>query len=88
MATIKDWALVAAMDIYDGRDASVVDIRDVILQHCPFLPDTAYMPVPRCETCRHWDHYEDTPFMDDDGLCGVLGEQTNKDFGCVKWETK
>lgn len=47
-----------------GRDSYVTDeqrrnvasnYKVIILKHSPFKPDTAYMEVPRCESCAWWD---------------------------------
>jgi len=56
-AKTDDWALAAAQDIGEGSEWDGDDtIVEKIKKHCPFKPDVAYMPVPRCDGCRHWDH--------------------------------
>lgn len=61
MNVIKDWILEAAEEIYDGKDSGVRVIVEAISEHCPMTPDVAYMPVPRCDACRHWDRETMTP---------------------------
>lgn len=66
-----------------------------------FLPDTAYMPVPRCDQCKHWDTSHVPPHHDatGTGYCNRMLEPNSKayadmddgvltapDFGCVQWE--
>jgi hypothetical protein len=62
-----------------------------------FEVGVAYMPVPRCETCKHWG-----PFTDGSGAkeCRKVHALDTKiraayeelmvadDFGCVQWEAK
>lgn len=62
MALVKDWTQEAAIAIAELPFTmidevvlpSVADIQTVIVAHCPMKPDTAYMPVPRCDSCKHW----------------------------------
>lgn len=64
-----------------------------------FKPGVAYMPVPRCDSCTHWDPHDKlkigwcnlqrtkpwaTKIRAEDGA-GIL---TNADFGCTEWEVK
>lgn len=61
---VKDWVTPAAIEIdqrFCGDFPNVQAIALVIERHCPFKRgaayiqverDVAYMPVPRCETCR------------------------------------
>jgi hypothetical protein len=61
----------------------------IVAKHAP--------SVPRCETCTHWDAFEErhdgrclkgvaeSLYRDDDG---DVSAGTNKDFGCVKWEVR
>lgn len=58
-----------------------------------------FMPVPRCDECKHWDRDEDDQ---EKGQCLMMYEGaatkiwpeyrdnifTNADFGCVQWEPK
>lgn len=105
----KDWAREVAKELAShfsfgsGRDSYVTDeqrqnVADnyaaIIVKHCPFKPNVAYMPVPRCETCAH---YEKAPFEDGIGQCRnedlklAPGERRmviQEDFGCVQWEAK
>jgi len=85
-----DWMTEAATEIAAGivLDANITNtragLRSIIARHCPLEPDVAYMPVPRCETCRHWTDWgscEKLPWND-----GHV--RTEPDFGCVKWEAK
>ena len=58
MSTSNDWVENAATEIAAICDASsksnIELLKQVVIDHCPFKPDTAYIPVPRCETCQHW----------------------------------
>jgi hypothetical protein len=102
MAIVKDWALEAAEETWDwikSTDSYLpMDIRAIILKHCPMLPDVAYMPVPRCETCAHWTQREHDKTT---GICGLDVTPSHKmwpdmydnivtteDFGCVQWKKK
>lgn len=70
----------------------------------PFVikPDTAYMEVPRCDTCRHWaegycmkvDGSIDGPVAYGKArACSATNVfesgrlETQPDFGCVQWES-
>ncbi len=61
MAVVKDWTLAAAEEIYHGGehgehlDTDPDIIAAVIGKHSPFKEGVAYMEVPRCQTCAHWD---------------------------------
>jgi hypothetical protein len=71
-------------------------IATLIAEHCPLAPDTAYMVVPRCETCRYW-----TPpraAASTQGVCVILTAALSAvavrppiviavapGFGCVEW---
>jgi hypothetical protein len=103
----KDWIFEAAQEISDGIDGGWPSgIADIIRKHFPFKDFTegvAYMPVPRCETCKHWEPI--APF-NDHGRCLMVdsgekkmwaseavnesyeGIETTLDFGCVQWEAK
>jgi hypothetical protein len=70
----------------------------------PFVPkpDTAYMEVPQCRTCVHWDGRPSGPLSKDHAECRLARDgqhgvralsdeenaivETKADFGCVKWE--
>jgi hypothetical protein len=99
----KDWMTEAAKEMhvesalgvrpYLGRER----YREIIAKHCPLKPDTAYMPVPRCETCKHWRPYPPNAMSRPAGDCAsitIYSEQgtrpfgTALDFGCVRWEGK
>lgn len=112
MAVVKDWIVEAAEELASHfafgswRDDYVPDEQHtfitrtyaaIISRHLPFKEGIAYMPVPRCSSCKHWD-------LDDaDGSYGAcllsgLGSQvhgdsedcvkTLPDFGCVQWKAK
>lgn len=64
-------------------------------------PDTAYMPVPRCDKCKYWERGKIlvTQQPSFGGVCGnhdlrAFGTsdsesiETAQDFGCVQWEAK
>lgn len=70
----------------------------------PFIlqPGVAYMPVPRCDSCQHWEP-RDGDGDDGTGHCWFHTERhgeakmypdmydaiiTTADFGCVQWEAK
>lgn len=60
MAIVKDWILATAEEIgsevvHDHLIDGIETMRRIIVKHCPMKPDTAYMPVPRCDDCAHWD---------------------------------
>lgn len=58
----------------------------------------AYMPIPRCKTCRWWNRLDQLQ----EGWCNLLGTRnsgtrflepghtivTRSDFGCVQWEAR
>lgn len=96
----KDWVLETCNDIIEHVRSgtgplriSALDICDIITKHCPSTPGVAYMPVPRCDGCKHWDP---APRALPDGICrntsGIWftgGEpylMTAPGFGCIKWE--
>lgn len=96
---VKDWAQTAARAIAEqtgyGNDAADSWMRDIILKHCSLKPDTAYMPVPRCDSCRHWQldlNYKEPSGRCDAAKvwsdCGDYTIMTSRDFGCVQWEAK
>lgn len=68
----------------EQRSSIATSLRTVIERHCPLQRDVAYMPVPRCETCSHWEHTSVTNY----GRCLQLGIGSMRDFGCVRWEEK
>jgi hypothetical protein len=114
MTVIKDWIAEAAKELAShfsfgvGRDNYVTDEQrqgvanhyaSIISKHCPLKPDTAYMPVPRCETCKHWERgvFEDSKEPSHGGTCfnpelqafgGGQTIETGEVFGCVQWEAK
>jgi hypothetical protein len=57
MAAARDWMFDAALEIVGGcrTVSSKMQTRAIIAKHCPMKDDTAYMEVPRCESCRFWD---------------------------------
>lgn len=83
----KDWIAEAAKELAShfsfggGRDSYVTDEQrtnvennyaTIIRVHCPFKPDVAYMPVPRCETCAHWHG----PQQHSNGRAAGVGERS------------
>ncbi len=107
MAVVKDWTLDAAEEIFNNLDeinlieehrkGTVPWIKGIIVQHCPFKPDVAYMPVPRCETCAHWDnlatenkHHGACRLYEHDVYAPVSFSRmvTTENFGCVRWKEK
>ena len=108
MAFVQDWVIAAAREIAShwsfgsGPDSYITDDQKhhiasnfaaMINKHCPFEPDVAYMPVPRCDQCKHW-----TPILigaqagraTGRGLCNALSPPlvTDDSFGCVQWGAK
>lgn len=99
MAIREDWVTDAARELAMLHDDEpvLVSTRAVILKHCPFEPDVAYMPVPRCDGCRHWDPSPPNAYSRPSGVCKVVAIYTERgrlplgtaeDFGCVRWEAK
>jgi hypothetical protein len=116
-ALTNDWVIAVARRICfrlgkvrregDGVQpelSSLNMVRLLIEEECPFKDSVAYMPVPRCETCRHWDRNisEGTRVIEEQGRCLMMYEgsktkiwpeyrddiMTSADFGCVQWEAK
>ena len=86
---MNDWITEAATELAShfsfgsGRDSYVTDEQranvakhyaEIIVKHCPMAPDTAYMPVPRCKTCRHWGQIN----KGDSGLCDYANTSDTK----------
>lgn len=97
MSISKDWMMEAAEDLRntltwwswkDWKPANIPQaqtvIRSIIARYCPFKPDVAYMPVPSCETCEHWERLT----LDRRGDCSRLRTVTWIDDGCVQWKEK
>ncbi len=92
----QDWIADAVDEVI--RCYPYATVYDAIVKHCPFKPDVAYMPVPRCETCAHWERAEyPRPGVHPAGRClnKVVWHQYDKadiftfeDFGCVQWKAK
>ena len=96
-----DWLTKAAREIAASpHDLDEDEVRAVIVTHVPFQLDVAYMPVPRCDQCKHWKDAEDT--NDNIGTCtrewrpdalmwvagGDTDFRTMANFGCVQWEPR
>lgn len=73
------------------------------MERAGFKMETAYMEVPRCETCRWWDHRTEHGLRGGSGVCGRFSRPgaanlaivsgigdllTDGIFGCVQWEGK
>lgn len=92
---VKGWIQDVALEINKLVQDSVTTERgvpvvpkayiEIIAKHCPFKPDTAYMEVPRCETCQYLRKAE---VHDDRGACNHLQLWVSIDFGCVAWKVK
>lgn len=85
---VKDWAQEAANEIADDvriGDGNEEVFRAIIVKHCPMKEDTAYMPVPRCDSCKH---YKPERHASAHGWCRLLNTPLPENFGCVKWEAK
>ena len=96
---LVDWVTQAAKAIRSRWWPTTDDIRKIILKHQPLKPDTAYMEVPRCETCKYWQ--KDHSYEEPSGIClrqesygkiwsdcGDYTIMTSGDFGCVQYEAK
>ena len=100
MPTINDWAAKAARKIRSEhrgckegptqeRIAAIIEMfAEPLIQP---VKGVAYMPVPRCDRCMHWDNGEcakpSMSFLDNSTSLsqgGVLF--TGPSFGCVQWE--
>lgn len=75
--------------LYDG------DVARIITDHCPLKLDVAYMPVPRCESCVHFEI--DPSYINPSGRCKEASVWSDcndytiyvsADFGCVQWKEK
>lgn len=70
---------------------TLADIGLAALKAAGFEPETAYMKVPRCQTCRHWSGVGRSNSFDDQYECHMVdvgrGNRlyTRADFGCVKY---
>lgn len=96
--TAKNWIFKAALEIAaraeDSPPLRGKTVSAIIEAHCPFKPDVVYMPVPRCDECKHWHG----PQKDANGReqCTeptISPEQMDEfmtlpNFGCVRWEAK
>ena len=104
---MTDWvrdaaeAIAGNPDCCDISSSSAEAMAEVIRKHNPAQPDVAYMPVPRCVSCRFWTREDEhtglchmnkthfkrqTMWVDDDAAVGVIA--TSEDFGCVQWTAK
>jgi hypothetical protein len=103
MIIINDWLEAIEDELTSGggpltqQEAELVTAA--IKKHTPFKPETAYMLVPRCEACAHWQQWD--PYK---GVCAMPSVArvdlahmwasmdgrifTTIDFGCVQWEAK
>jgi hypothetical protein len=98
MSTANDWIADAVNEVIEGGDARQL-LREYLLsalrKHSPFKPDVVYMPVPRCDQCRHWRQaIQPTAGF---GVCERIDIPENPeiaelptpaDFGCVLIEAK
>jgi hypothetical protein len=84
-----------------GAGLVASELVEIITKHCPFKPNVAYMPVPRCESCKFWKLYESGQYkVGEAGECtkntdsGVWSDcddytiMTEANFGCVQWEAR
>jgi hypothetical protein len=83
----KNWVIDTAKEIQEHYPLTDDLIVAIFHKHCPFEPDTAYMKVPRCETCELWKEYGNAKGA---GECSwfVTHVQTPYDFGCVNWKVR
>ena len=98
MATgAEDWVIDAAEDIMNEdiregfhghyHETGVKQIVNIIRRHSPFKDGVAYMLVPRCDGCRHWNEYHECR---NDLHIDIPVEiiRTAPNFGCVQFEAK
>lgn len=89
-------AAAAIADLCDLGPEGQRAVADAIYEHVPFTPGVAYMPVPRCESCRHWKQRAAKegecyrPALEGALMCppGLAPMLTAAGFGCVHWEAK
>ncbi len=81
--------LLDRMGVDDAQSYSageLVELANLIAMSRRFKVDVAYMPVPRCETCSEWSHYDHHP--EDIGYCDIIAARVKKTFGCVEWKER
>lgn len=98
---MPNWVEEAALEIEEVQDrrlkpASLMVLEDIIARHAPFKDGVAYMPVPRCDRCKHWKPHTFGPFPTticahpepkfEANTSGGSSIGTEPDFGCVQWE--
>lgn len=90
---MKDWMRAVEEEVerrqFEAGRLCSVGIAEIVAKHCPFKPDVAYMPVPRCDSCARWAR----PDPKQDGICTLwkgnrIVVTTSADYGCVRWEAK
>lgn len=81
-------------------DCDIQRWADIIRKKWPLKEDVAYMPVPRCDGCKHWAL--DSVYIRRIGICAMQNSSegqvssdcgdytimTESDFGCVQFEAK
>ncbi len=100
MAIVKDWVRAAAEEIASdcSKDCAnryrVDRIAATIAEASPFVPDVAYMSVPRCDACAHWHGPQrDATGREQRTEPSISPSQMDEfmtlpDFGCVRFESK
>lgn len=85
---MKDWTRDCAVEIDEmgSSDESAGWVQEMIIKHCPFKQDVAYMPVPRCDSCAHYTQSTQECAALRTGPLNVIF--TSPDFGCVKWKER
>lgn len=99
MAVLPNWKINAAQTIAEEPEGHhlVERIVTILDLHSPFKDGVAYMPVPRCDSCLHWDNigsankYHGVCRLSDHdpaSLAVTLRMNTHACFGCVSWSPK
>ncbi len=92
---VKDWMAEAAERVYVKACRALTEenvvfnvevVKTTIAKHSPFKDGVAYMPVPRCETCGHFNVFKYISY--DRRWCLSLAITPPADFGCVQWKEK
>lgn len=93
----KRWALEVAEKLAEwGSPEDIDDRAKLIEEMCPFEPDVVYMPVPRCDQCKHWERIDEScgdcnlPEDINSKVWATMydGIHTSPDFGCVEFEER
>lgn len=88
MVVVKNWITEAASEIADTYGKHPITDTDgyaqIIEKHCPFKRDMAYMPVPRCDQCKHGYYIEEHARVH----CERMDRRFDPDFRCVWFDAE